>query len=66
MAKLCSNCKTGEFTYMQDNTEALCPYMFCYKNGKCAYFEPIKAEDGKETLKAGGLKQNTLDKKGNS
>lgn len=43
--KLCPKCKTGKESYMLDKHSEVCPYIYCYKNGKCAYFKPIKKEN---------------------
>ncbi|MBQ8836655.1 MAG: hypothetical protein IJ002_04005 [Clostridia bacterium] len=40
--RLCSTCETGVKTYNLDPLAESCQYVYCYKNGRCAYYKPIK------------------------
>lgn len=38
---LCSNCKTGEESYLVDPSSFACPYFSCIRDFKCDYYVPI-------------------------
>lgn len=41
--KLCPTCRTG-MEMIQLDCYGECPYLRCYMNNKCAYYEPISKE----------------------
>ena len=41
---LCPKCRIGKESYELDKHSAACPYIVCWKNGKCKYFSPLKKQ----------------------
>lgn len=41
---ICSNCKTGKIAYDMDPEAEVCPYVGCWKNNKCHFYEPLTEE----------------------
>ena len=39
--QICPKCKVGQETYRLDNKSEACPFIHCWKDNKCAAFEPI-------------------------
>ena len=35
---LCSHCETGRQAYELDSHSAVCPFLNCYRKGKCTMF----------------------------
>lgn len=52
--QICPRCKTGKYTYELDRHSEACPYIGCWKNGKCSFFEPLDTTPKKGILS--GLK----------
>ncbi len=40
--QLCTNCKVGKQSYEIDNHSEVCPYISCWKDDTCYYYEPIE------------------------
>lgn len=40
--QICPRCKTGKYTYDLDRHSEACPYIGCWKKGKCSFFEPLE------------------------
>ena len=40
--QICPRCKTGKDSYELDKRSEACPYISCWKNGKCAFYEPLE------------------------
>lgn len=40
--QLCSKCKIGQESYELDRHSAVCPYISCWRKGKCQFYEPIE------------------------
>lgn len=39
--QICPRCKTGKDSYDLDQHSEACPYIGCWKKGKCSFFEPL-------------------------
>ncbi len=39
--KMCAICKIGKKSYKLDPHSETCPYIWCWKNGKCQFFMPL-------------------------
>lgn len=39
--QICPKCKVGKWSYELDKHSEACPYIGCWKDGKCQFFEPI-------------------------
>ncbi len=42
--KLCSNCKTGKDSFEMDKNSGTCPYIYCYEDNTCSFYEPLETE----------------------
>ncbi len=40
--QICPRCKTGKDSYELDKRSEACPYISCWKNGKCSFYEPLE------------------------
>ena len=40
--QICPKCKTGKESYNLDIHSDACPYIGCYKNGKCRFYVPLE------------------------
>ena len=40
--QICPRCKTGKDSYELDKRSEACPYIGCWKNGKCSFYEPLE------------------------
>lgn len=40
--KICPRCKTGKDSYDLDKHSEACPYIGCWKNGKCSFYVPLE------------------------
>ena len=49
--QICLRCKTGEYTYELDPKSEACPYVGCWKKGKCSFFVPLDKSSKMRTLK---------------
>ncbi len=48
--QLCPKCKTGKDSYDLDKLSENCPYIECFKNGKCQFYVPLeKAHETKNS-----------------
>ncbi len=45
---LCSQCKTGKYTYELDKNSTLCPYILCNNGKTCSMFEKLDEPDKKQ------------------
>ena len=43
--QLCPRCRIGKESYSLDNHSLICPYISCYKNGKCTAFKPVNENE---------------------
>ena len=48
--QICPRCKTGKYTYDLDRHSEACPYIGCWKKGKCSFFEPLESTPKKGIL----------------
>ena len=48
--QICPRCKTGKYTYELDRHSEACPYIGCWKKGKCSFFEPLESTPKKGIL----------------
>lgn len=39
--QICPKCKIGKWSYDIDKRSEACPYIGCWKNGKCHFFVPL-------------------------
>ncbi len=49
--QICPRCKTGKESYELDRHSEVCPYIGCWKNGKCPYFQSVEKTSEKGILK---------------
>lgn len=40
--QICPRCKTGRDSYILDEHSESCPYIGCWKNGKCQFYVPLE------------------------
>jgi len=40
--QICSSCKTGKESYELDKHSEACPYIGCWKDGKCSFYVPLE------------------------
>lgn len=48
--QICPRCKTGKDSYDLDQHSEACPYIGCWKKGKCSFFEPLDTTSKKAFL----------------
>ncbi len=48
--KICPKCKTGKDSYELDKHSETCPYIDCWKNGKCYFFVPLENTPKKDVV----------------
>ncbi len=39
--QICPKCKIGKWSYDLDKRSMTCPYIKCWKDGKCHFYEPF-------------------------
>lgn len=39
--QICPRCKTGKDSYELDQHSEFCPYIGCWKKGKCSFYVPL-------------------------
>lgn len=40
--QICPRCKTGKESYDLDSHSEACPYIGCWKKGKCPFYVPLE------------------------
>ncbi len=53
--RLCSNCKTGKASLELDKHSETCPYISCYTENRCDFFEPLDKEKNTFWNKISGI-----------